>query len=256
VYTPLDKLEDEGEGCTFSQIVLQVRVDQERVYKRVASTLGSKYWPTDLRFAEGYATNEEMEWLTTDPEALQVTGIMIREIGNVGKTDLFGDAACEFKYDEDGKKAEYQWIDHLAENFESVNTVDGVKKELNTDEADSFADPISLPIDSGDEQQLKILLEKAEAAAKTAKGKAAKGKAAKPAAAEGKAARGKAAKPAAAKDNRAAKGKAAKSKPTRQDKSNKPKAHPPPAQKAIAKKPSLAAQRAPTLAALMAKADV
>jgi len=101
VYTPLEKNNDEE--LTFSQVVLQVRVDQSRVYKRVGSTLGEKYWPADLPFAHGFANDGVMEWLTTDPDGVHVTGIMIREVGNGDKAAWFGDAACEFEYDDNSE---------------------------------------------------------------------------------------------------------------------------------------------------------
>jgi hypothetical protein len=81
-----------------------VRVDQPRVYKRVGSTLGTKYWPTELPFAHGFSNDEVMEWLTTEPEGVHVTGIMIRDLGNGSKAALFGDAACEFEYDRDNSE--------------------------------------------------------------------------------------------------------------------------------------------------------
>lgn len=98
VYTPLGVLR---KPHAFSQIVLQVRVDQGRVYKHVGSTLGTKYWPAEHPFADGLAADEVMEWLTTEPEGVHVTGIMVRHLGNDSEAALFGDAACEFEYDRD-----------------------------------------------------------------------------------------------------------------------------------------------------------
>ena len=92
---------------TFTQIVLQVRVDQDKVDKRLGSTLGPQYWPETLPFAEGWSTDETLEWLTTDPSAVRVTGVMVRKLGadnNTSRT-MFGDAASSFEYDEYGDEA-------------------------------------------------------------------------------------------------------------------------------------------------------
>ena len=142
-YTPLmfSRAElPEGGEQTFTQMVLQVHVDQAHVNNRLRSTLNESQWPPHLPFSEGFAVDEVLEWLTTHPESVHVTGLMVREVGNSDSAPVFGDAAATFRPDpEEGYElnaANEEWTEHLISNFDCVNTVRGRERHVPSDEED------------------------------------------------------------------------------------------------------------------------
>ena len=70
-----------------------------------------KAGPSDLAFEPGFTPNETMEWLTTNRDALKVTGVMFREIGHINKSDIYGHTACSFKAT--GDAPEFKWAKHV-----------------------------------------------------------------------------------------------------------------------------------------------
>jgi len=114
-YTPLIKT---GKH-TAAQVLLQVRVDQERVYNRLKTTLNKLHWKEGVPFEVGYGLDDVMEWLVADRDAVVVTGILFRELGQKSKSEraMYGKAACDFMSCEDGP--EYKWTEHLANSIEA-----------------------------------------------------------------------------------------------------------------------------------------
>lgn len=113
VYTPLIKTS----GAKAAQILLQVRVNQNAVVKRLKTTLPERCWPDDVPFEPGFATDDDMEWLVVNKDELVVTGILFREIGC--KTDedraRYGEVACSFTAR--GDAPEYKWTKHLSSSI-------------------------------------------------------------------------------------------------------------------------------------------
>ena len=63
------------------QAVLQVRVRPGAFVERPGS-LGGKYWPLEVPFDVRRPGLAGLEWLVEDPEAVVVTGLMVRETSN------------------------------------------------------------------------------------------------------------------------------------------------------------------------------
>ncbi len=110
VYTPLHQQRD----GSYAQVVLQVRVDQQYVEEKLPSTLSNAHWPLEVPFEHGATPNDVMEWLVTDPSAIEVTGVLFREIGTKaeGAEGVYGDVACGFT--PRGGRVEYEWTEHCA----------------------------------------------------------------------------------------------------------------------------------------------
>ena len=65
---------------------------QPGAFKEHPGSLGNKYWPSDLPFDPSYPSLDGLEWLVDDAEAVQVTGLMVREFGPQA-CELFGSTA-------------------------------------------------------------------------------------------------------------------------------------------------------------------
>lgn len=146
VYTPLDVVKplEEGEKDHITQILLQVRVDQARVYKTLPSTLVESHWPRSHPFAHDLDTNATMEWLLSDSDAIRVTGIMVRQL-SVDTNEarhMYGNIACDFKGDDAPKdELPYKWTTHLLAHWSDVDVPTTPRPELPKDAPDAPAPP-------------------------------------------------------------------------------------------------------------------
>lgn len=113
-YTPLIKT-SKGK---FAQIVLEVRVDQERVFNKLENTLGELNWKRSVPFDAQFAPDDVMEWLVSDRGAVLITGVLFRELGTNTEecASRYGDVACSFSHE--GPGPEYAWTEHLAASIE------------------------------------------------------------------------------------------------------------------------------------------
>jgi len=113
-YTPLIKT-SKGK---YAQIVLEVRVDQERVFNKLQTTLGKLYWKDGIPFDAQFSLDDVMEWLVADRDAVLITGVMFREMGTKTEECLsrYGEVACSFS--DNDPAAEYRWTEHLAAAIE------------------------------------------------------------------------------------------------------------------------------------------
>lgn len=118
VYTPLIKTS----GDRAAQILLQVRVNQDAVFRRLKTTLGKLYWADGVPFEAGFSLDDDMEWLVANKDELVVTGVLFRELGC--KTDedraRYGEAACSFSAH--GDAPQYAWTKHLADTISRRGT--------------------------------------------------------------------------------------------------------------------------------------
>lgn len=101
-------------GAQAAQVLLQVRVDQNKLFNKLPSTLGKQYWPPEVTFEPGFKVGDTMEWLTTHRDAVKVTGVMFREMGHNSEEarSIYSEPACSFKAT--GDAPQFKWTKHLA----------------------------------------------------------------------------------------------------------------------------------------------
>jgi len=92
----------------WAQLVLECRV-APGLFREQGRTLGGGHWPLDLPFDNYFSQEAPFEWLVENPQAVVVSGLMVREFGRGAAvhSSMYGEAACKVSRGAWG--VEYEW---------------------------------------------------------------------------------------------------------------------------------------------------
>jgi len=120
VYSQLVELDDDH----WAQLVLECRVRPES-FRTQGNTLSEKHWHPSIPFDQYRSVGSNVEWLVERPDAVLVSGLMVRELGRRADADIYGPSA-RFVYQNDDRDPEYVWT--MVRQFEMLCGTEKVRE--------------------------------------------------------------------------------------------------------------------------------